>query len=183
MFFFAKHIQLQNLKYLSKTTVFQIVDYICIFKSVGYRKLANIRKSKFASQLCKKIILNAFPFFWVKWVYHKLYIFQFQIFYTNWPSLLYRTYSICRIRILLMVNYVWRKSIINICSWYCPFKGPGLQPPDFFYQLNPPGSLTTRLKYYRLGLRFHRVLPPGSQSPLGRVPRRVNLPSVTIPSE
>ena len=32
---------------------------------------------------------NAFPFFWVKWVYHKLYIFQFQIFDTNWPSLLY----------------------------------------------------------------------------------------------
>ena len=45
---------------------------------------------KFASQLCpKKFFFNAFPFFWVKWVYHKLYIFQFQIFDTNWPSLLY----------------------------------------------------------------------------------------------
>ena len=42
-----------------------------------------------ASQLCKKNCLNAFPFFLVKWVYHKLYIFQFQIFATNWPSLLY----------------------------------------------------------------------------------------------
>ena len=30
---------------------------------------------------------NAFPFFGLKWVYHKLYIFQFQIFDTNWPSL------------------------------------------------------------------------------------------------
>ena len=45
---------------------------------------------KFASQLGQKKFKKAFPFFWVKWVYHKLYIFQFQIFYTNWPSLLYR---------------------------------------------------------------------------------------------
>ena len=54
--------------------------------------VANIRKSM---QICKQVvpkkkeIFNAFAFFWVKWVYHKLYIFQFQIFYTTWPSLLY----------------------------------------------------------------------------------------------
>ena len=35
------------------------------------------------------------PFFWVKWVYHKLYIFQFQIFDTNWPSLLYSRLKVC----------------------------------------------------------------------------------------
>ena len=29
-----------------------------------------------------------FHFILVKWVFHKLYIFQFQIFDTNWPSLL-----------------------------------------------------------------------------------------------
>ena len=29
----------------------------------------------------------------VKWVYHKPYIFQFQIFDTNWPSLLYSIVS------------------------------------------------------------------------------------------
>ena len=45
---------------------------------------------KFASQLCKKKNLkNASPFFGVKWVYHKIYIFQFQTFDTNWPSLMY----------------------------------------------------------------------------------------------
>ena len=30
---------------------------------------------------------NVFPYLLVKWVYHKLYIFQFKIFETNWPSL------------------------------------------------------------------------------------------------
>ena len=48
---------------------------------------------KFASQLWKK---NAFPFFLVKWVYHKLYIFQFQTFDTNWPSLIYKYVSCLR---------------------------------------------------------------------------------------
>ena len=65
--------------------------WVHIFKSVGYRKLANILKSmQICSQLCQKnFFLNAFPFFSVKWVYHKLYIFQFQMFDTNWPSLMY----------------------------------------------------------------------------------------------
>ena len=34
-----------------------------------------------------------FHFLGVKWVYHKLYIFQFKIFDTNWPSLLYKCTS------------------------------------------------------------------------------------------
>ena len=43
---------------------------------------------KFASLLCPKFFFkNTFPFFWL-WVYHKLFIFLFQIFYTNWPSLM-----------------------------------------------------------------------------------------------
>ena len=48
-----------------------------IFKSVGYRKLANIRKSMQIRKpvVPKKIKKNAFPFFLVKWVYHKLYIY------------------------------------------------------------------------------------------------------------
>ena len=37
----------------------------------------------------KKFFLNAFKFFGVKWVYHKLHIFQYQIFDTNLPSLIY----------------------------------------------------------------------------------------------
>ena len=58
------------------------------------------------------------PFlFWVKWVYHKLYIiFQFQIFYTNWPSLLdnviYSSYK-------LAINFVFSSHIQyeNITKW------------------------------------------------------------------
>ena len=47
---------------------------------------------KFASQLCQ---IKKMPFhFLVKWVYHMLYIFQFQIFDKNWPSLLYIQYII-----------------------------------------------------------------------------------------
>ena len=37
----------------------------------------------------KKIFFNAFAIFLVKLVYHKLYIFHFQIYDTNWPSLVY----------------------------------------------------------------------------------------------
>ena len=90
IYFFAKHIQLQNLKYLSKTTVFQIVDYICTvsLKVLDTGSLQIFENPNSQASCAKKIILNAFPFFWVKWVYHKLCIFQFQIFYTNWPSLI-----------------------------------------------------------------------------------------------
>ena len=41
----------------------------------------------------RKNFKNIFPFFW-KNEYHKLYIFQFQIFYTYWPSLLYKMHKI-----------------------------------------------------------------------------------------
>ena len=43
---------------------------------------------KFASQLCQKKFYKCLPIFLLKWVYHKLYIFPFKIFDTNWPSLL-----------------------------------------------------------------------------------------------
>ena len=67
--------------------------------------VANIRKSM---QICKQVvpkkkeIFNAFAFFWVKWVYHKLYIFQFQIFYTTWPSLLYSEHLLLEAILLLL---------------------------------------------------------------------------------
>ena len=65
--------------------------WVHIFKSVGYRKLANIRKSmQIRMPVVPKKIKKCLSIFWLKWVYHKLYIFQFQIFDTNWPSLLYR---------------------------------------------------------------------------------------------
>ena len=37
----------------------------------------------------KKNFKKCLSIFLVKWVYHKLYIFKFHIFDTNWPSLLY----------------------------------------------------------------------------------------------
>ena len=44
-------------------------------------------------------------FFLVKWVYHKLYIFQFQIFDTNWPSLVYSTYSIFYMEMSFLTSF------------------------------------------------------------------------------
>ena len=46
-------------------------------------------------QICRPVVPKKFKkisfHFLVKWVYHKLYIFHFQIFDTNWPSLIYST--------------------------------------------------------------------------------------------
>ena len=85
--FFAIHI-ITNLKYLSKTTLANF--WLHILKSGGYRKLANICKSM---QIRKPVVQKNFFFkclsiFLVKWVYQKLYICQFQMFDTNWPSLI-----------------------------------------------------------------------------------------------
>ena len=65
-----------------------------IFKSVGYRKLANICKP---IQICKPVVPNFFfkclSIFLVKWVYHNLYIFQFQFFLYKLTHLNTQTYS------------------------------------------------------------------------------------------
>ena len=74
---------------LLKQNYFLSNFWLHIFKSVEYRKLANIRKSM---QIRKPVVPKNFKkclsILLVKWVYHKLYIFQFLIFDTNWPSLL-----------------------------------------------------------------------------------------------
>ena len=71
---------------MSKTTFYQIFE--CIFlKVLKACKYSQIHANSQAS--CAKKKKMPFHFFLVKWVYHKLYIFQFQIFDTNWPSLVY----------------------------------------------------------------------------------------------
>ena len=62
--------------------------WLHIFKSVGNRKLANIRKSmQIRKPVVPKKILKGFFIFLVKWVYHKLYIFQFHILIQIDPAL------------------------------------------------------------------------------------------------
>ena len=48
---------------------------------------------------------KGFSIFLVKWVYHKLYIFQIQIFDTNWPSL------------LSMYSVLYNKHTYFFCNW------------------------------------------------------------------
>ena len=89
---FLKHEKFAHLivYYLSKTTFYQIFDCISlkVLNTGSLQIFAN--PCKFASQLCQKKFKKCLSIFLVKWVYHKLYIFLFQIFDTNWPSLMYK---------------------------------------------------------------------------------------------
>ena len=80
-------------------------------------KYLQIRANPHASYAKKK--LNKFlSIFWVKWVCHKLYIFQLLIFYTNWPSLLYRVqYTVEAVDLYqtwqIKNSYIWAVSFWN----------------------------------------------------------------------
>ena len=73
---------------MSKTTFYQIFECISlkVLDTGSLQIFAN--PCKFASQLCKKKFLNVFLFF-DKISLPQTAYFQFQIFDTNWPSLLH----------------------------------------------------------------------------------------------
>ena len=74
---------------MSKTTFYQIFECISLkVLDTGSLQIFVQIHANLPASCAKKNLRNAFPFFWVKWVYHKLFIFQFQIFDTNWPSLI-----------------------------------------------------------------------------------------------
>ena len=71
---------------------------------------------KFASQPWQKNFKKCLFIFLVKWVYHKLYIFQFQIFDTNWPSLLYISYMLSVSSILSISSMLSVSSVLTVSS-------------------------------------------------------------------
>ena len=89
--------------------------------SVGYSKLQNIRKSMQIRKpvVQKKILKMSFQFFFLaKWVFHKLYTFQFQMFDTNWPSLINRT--VIKVIYFLkhaLLLFIWGRRCCGCCSF------------------------------------------------------------------
>ena len=122
---------------------------------------------KFACQLCQnKIFGNVFPFFPVKWVYHKLYIFQFQIFDANWPSLVNNVVLVTR-----KVNFT-----VSARLWEVDWRDFVTQFVNLIFSLINPIGLTD--KYFRIQFQFRRdiqflrTLMHGSPVPYS--PRRLS---------
>ena len=96
---------------------------------MGYRKLAKIRKSmQIRKPFVQKINFKKFLNFLllVKWLYHKLYFFQFPIFDTNWPSLIQYKYidkMAPRKFSLILENFVWtrarKKEKMSLSYFFC----------------------------------------------------------------
>ena len=85
-----------------------------IFKSVGFRQLANIRKSMqiHKPDVPKKFFFKCLAIFWGKMSLPQTVYFLFQIFDTNWPSLLcngtvvWYTYIVIFVSVGNLENYL-----------------------------------------------------------------------------
>ena len=87
--YFLQHMQKQNLKYLSKTTFYQILDCttLKVWATGSLNKFLNPCKS--ASHLYKKKIQKNYKLlFWWNYLTTNCMFSDFFL-YTNWPSLLY----------------------------------------------------------------------------------------------
>ena len=104
-------------------------------------------------QICMPVVpkfffKNVFPFFLVKWVYHKLYILQFQIFYTNWPSLTY-TQRLLNSAPTTLSKAHWQESVLQSRTIF-----PQLRLQTFFYSSS----------YKKKIIYFYTLLQVGSTS-------------------